>query len=191
MLAGSTGVVAAIALLIGFELVFGGSAGHTRPVAGAIAATAQPGARAVDPRPTHPVSPSPTVSGLPTVPAQPVSTLITGDCLQTYPSPWANGYPVVDCAEPHIAQVLSTGTLPQASGALFPGATAVRDEVNPLCSSTDLLNWDWVAIWNEDVQIDLRYPNTSAQWASGARTYYCFIYTQSRHELTGSAVASH
>ena len=135
--------------------------------------------------------PRPTPTQVATVPARPVDSLTIGDCLQIYPSKWADGYPVVDCAAPHIAQLLSRGVLPQPAGAAFPGTQALDAEVTDLCGADDLMNWDWVAVWNEDVQIDLRYPNTAAQWESGARSYYCFVYTYSRHELTGSAVAVH
>lgn len=134
------------------------------------------------PRPTH--------TEIATLPLQPVDSLKTGDCLQTYPSATAAGYPVISCASPHIAQLLSRGGLPQPAGAPFPGASALDTQVTDLCSAPDLLNWDWVAVWNEDVQVDVRYPSTAAQWASGARSYYCFVYTFSRHELTGSAVAA-
>ncbi len=131
------------------------------------------------PRPT----PTPVVTG----PAQPVDTLQAGDCLQVYPSKTADAYPVVDCASSHIAQVLWRGQLPQPAGASFPGTPSLDTQVSDLCEPH--LNWHWVAVWNEDVQVDLRYPDTSDQWASGSRSYYCFVYTFSRHELTGSAVA--
>jgi hypothetical protein len=118
-----------------------------------------------------------------------VGSIATGACLQVFPSPWANSYPVIDCASPHIAQVLSKGVLPQAGSAPFPGAQALNAQVSDLCSAPGLLNWDWVAVWNEDVQVDLRYPDSATQWSSGERAYYCFVDTYSRHELTGSAVA--
>jgi hypothetical protein len=146
----------------------------------------------VNPRPTPlGVPPRPTHTEVATVPAQPVDSLRSGDCLQTYSSKWAAEYPMVDCAAPHIAQLLSRGVLPQPAGAPFPGTKALDAQVTDLCGAPGILNWDWVAVWNEDVQIDLRYPNTATQWASGARSYYCFVYTFSRHELTGSAVLGH
>lgn len=164
-------------------------AGHARgeaaPTSGAESSqTAPVGSR---PKPLG-LPPRPTPTQVATVPAQPVESLATGDCLQVYPSPWADGYPVVDCAAPHIAQLLSKGVLPEPAGAAFPGTKALETQVTDLCGAPGLLNWDWVAVWNEDVQIDLRYPNTAAQWEAGARSYYCFVYTYSRHELTGSAV---
>ncbi|WP_285116727.1 hypothetical protein [Leifsonia sp. fls2-241-R2A-40a] len=134
------------------------------------------------------VPPRPTPTQVATVPAQPVDTLRIGDCLQLYPSKSAAEYPVVDCSQPHIAQLLYKGTLPQAADAPFPGTETLDAQVLDLCGAPGRLDWNWVAVWNEDVQIDLRYPETAAQWTGGARTYYCFIYTFSRHELTGSAV---
>jgi hypothetical protein len=151
--------------------------------------------------PPRPLDPVPTPLGLPrrptptppvaTVPEQPVGGIATGACLQVFPSPQEAAYPVIDCASPHLAQVLSKGVLPQAGSAPFPGTQALNAQVGDLCSTPGLLNWDWVAVWNEDVQVELRYPNTEAQWASGDRAYECFVDTYSRHELTGTAVATH
>jgi hypothetical protein len=161
---------------------------------GSAHATTPPGE--AEQRHTPPPAPTAAPRGLParpqstlvaTVPSQPIGTLASGACLQTYPSKSADSYPVVDCASPHLAQVLSTGELPQPAGAAFPGADALETQIGDLCQQH--LDWDWVAVWNEDVQIDERYPDTSTAWASGDRTYYCFVYTYSRHELTGSAVA--
>lgn len=133
--------------------------------------------------------PRPSATQVATVPSQPVNSLRIGDCLETYPSQWADGYPVVDCAAPHIAQLVSRGVLPQPAGTPFPGTPALNAQVTDLCTAPGILNWDWVAVWNEDVLTDLRYPNTDAQWAAGARSYYCFVTTFSRHELTGNAMA--
>lgn len=181
---------AVIVLLILSAVAIRNPVGFARVGVASASSTASPPSPPVDPFLPNDPAPSPTASEVPTAPIQPVSTLTTGDCLQTYPSPWESGYPVVDCSAPHIAQVLSTGSLPQPLDAPFPGTTALTDQVDDLCSAPDLLNWNWVAVWNEDVFVDARYPNTNALWASGARTYYCFVYTASRHELTGSAVAA-
>ncbi|MFE4469393.1 septum formation family protein [Leifsonia sp. NPDC056824] len=151
--------------------------------------------------PPHPLDPAPTPLGLPprpthtppvaTVPEQPVGSIATGSCLQVFPSPWANTYPVIDCASPHIAQVISQGALPQAAGAPFPGVQALNTQVGDLCTAPGILDWNWVAVWNEDVQVELRYPNSATQWETGDRAYKCFVDTFSRHELTGTAVAAH
>lgn len=130
--------------------------------------------------------PSPTPSA--TAPLRSVSDLTIGDCLQTYASKDEDAYPVVGCASPHIAQLLSKGELPQGRDTPFPGAATLDTQIGELCQQH--LDWGWVGVWNEDVQLDLRYPDTDARWATGSRTYYCFVYTYSRHELTGSAVAS-
>ncbi|MCI0155409.1 septum formation family protein [Leifsonia shinshuensis] len=163
-------------------------AGHAGP------ATSSPPAGAarpqLDPAPTPlglPARPTPSPAPSATVPSRPLGTLAAGDCLQTYTSKSEAAYPVIDCASPHIAQLLSKGTLPQAAGAAFPGKTALDEQVGDLCEQH--LDWAWVGVWNEDVQVDLRYADTPALWSAGDRSYYCFVYTYSRHELTGSAVA--
>ncbi|WP_345762474.1 hypothetical protein [Diaminobutyricibacter sp. McL0608] len=193
LFAGSTGAVVVVlsvaaAMLLAAGIPAGRAHGHSSP--SPHAASPQIVEPDPDPAPLG-LPPRPTPTMVATVPAQPVDSLKTGDCLQVYPSPWAAGYPVVDCAAPHIAQLLSRGVLSQPAGEPFPGAQALEIQVTDLCSAPGLLNWDWVAVWNEDVQTDLRYPNTAAQWNSGARSYYCFVNTFSRHELTGSAVATH
>ncbi|MEY9953670.1 septum formation family protein [Leifsonia sp. EB34] len=190
ILVGATGA-AALALLTVAAVALGVPASHARVDLTASSAAAPP----------HTPDPGPTPLGLPpratptppvaTVPEQPVAGIPTGACLQVFPSPRENAYPVVDCASPHIAQVLSKGTLPQSPGTPFPGAQALNAQVGDLCTAPGLLDWNWVAVWNEDVQVQLRYPNSEAQWASGDRVYECFVDTYSRHELTGSAVATH
>lgn len=190
ILVGATGA-AALALLTVAAIALGVPASHARADLTASGPAAPP----------HTPDPGPTPLGLPpratptppvaTVPEQPVAGIPTGACLQVFPSPRETAYPVVDCASPHIAQVLSKGTLPQPPGTPFPGTQALNAQVGDLCTAPGLLDWNWVAVWNEDVQVELRYPNAEAQWASGNRAYECFVDTYSRHELTGSAVAAH
>lgn len=146
------------------------------------------------PKPTHPdVAPNPALPGanrggesiVVTAPPRPLTSLQPGDCLQAYPSKSEAAYPVVDCADPHIAQLLSHGVLPGQAGAAYPGSSALNADIVDRCSQE--LNWGWVGVWGEDVQIDVRYPDTAAKWASGERAYYCFVYTYWRHVITGSA----
>jgi len=181
---------AAVALLSMAAFANGRSPGH-----------AQADTTAASSAPPHPLDPAPTPLGLPprpthttpvaTVPEQPVGGIAVGACLQVFPSPSASSCPVIDCGSPHIAQVLSKGVLPQSADAPFPGAQALNAQVGDLCTAPGLLDWDWVAVWNEDVQVELRYPDSATQWTSGDRAYECFVDTYSRHELTGTAVAAH
>ncbi|WP_426623998.1 septum formation family protein [Leifsonia sp. McL0607] len=101
------------------------------------------------------------------MPFRPLGTLTPGDCLQTYTSKSADSYPVIDCGSPHIAQLLSKGELPQSSDAAYPGEEALDTQIGDLCGQH--LDWDWVRVRNEDVQVDLRYADTAASWASGDR----------------------
>lgn len=188
LLVAATAIVGVALLTVGL-LAAGLAPGDARAVSSSAPEQVAPHSPDVESAPTPlglPPRPSPThvVTG----PVVPVESLKPGDCLQTYDSKWADGYPVVDCSAPHIAQLLTKGVLPEPAGASFPGAAALDGQVSDLCEP--FLNWQWVAVWNEDVQLDLRYPDTAEKWATGARSYSCFVYTFSRHELTGSAVAT-
>ncbi len=187
MLVSVTAVVGVFAGVAGFAL--GVPSGHARASTSSTSRDVAPPTPQRNPTPTRlglPARPTPTQTA--TVPSQPVDALAAGDCLQTYSSKSADAYPVVDCGSPHLAQMLSKGELPQSSGVAYPGEQALNAQIDDLCEQH--LNWDWVRVWNEDVQVDLRYPDTATLWASGNRIYYCFVYTYSRHELTGSAVAT-
>jgi hypothetical protein len=186
LLIGITAVVAVALLVVGVTTVLP-LAGFVRDAAAATSAPGAPAAPRWEPGPTPlGLPPRPTATHVATAPEQSLASLSPGACLQTYDSKWADAYPVVDCSAPHIAQLLATGDLPQGPGAAFPGTDALDAQVTDLCSPH--LDWHWVAIWGEDVFTDLRYPNTAARWATGDRTYYCFVFTYSRHELTGSAL---
>jgi len=188
LLVAATTVVGAVLLTVGV-LAAGLPVGDARAVSSSALQQASPQPRDTEPPPTPlGLPPRPTPTHVLTGPAVPVDSLTSGDCLQAYDSKWADGYPVVDCSAPHIAQLLTKGVLPEPATASFPGTAALDSQVSDLCEPS--LDWHWVAIWNEDVQLDLRYPDTSEKWATGARSYYCFVYTFSRHELTGSAVAT-
>lgn len=162
------------------------------PTGHADSATAPADAPAIprgEPRPTPlGLPPRPTPTFVATVPSQPIDTVPPGSCLQLYPSKEAAAYPVIDCASPHLAQLLTKGVLPQPAGSPFPGTAALDAQVTDLCEAPGLLDWHWVAVWGEDVMVDLRYPETAERWEAGDRSYYCFVYTFSRHELTGSAM---
>lgn len=182
-------VTAAVVLALAGAAVFAPAPTSSHAPASAALPPSQDAAPLLDVAPTPLGLPPRSTSAPPpaTVPFRAVGTLTPGDCLQTYPSKTADAYPVIDCGLPHIAQLLSKGELPQPRGAAFPGKDALDAQVGDLCEQH--LDWEWVAVWNEDVQVDLRYADTISAWASGDRSYYCFVYTYSRHELTGSAVA--
>ena len=189
IVAASTVVVMAVLAVVGVLTIGAATASLT---AGATASP-QSGSGRVSrvPPPPAPLGlrPRPTQTPItPAGPAVPVAALHPGDCLQLYPSKWADGYPVVDCASPHLAQLIAAGTLPQPAGAPYPGDAALNAQVTDLCEAPGLLDWHWVAVWGEDVMVDLRYPDSEAKWAAGMRSYDCFVYTYSRHQITGSAM---
>src|SRR5690606_16517612 len=64
-------------------------------------------------------SPSPSATTLPAGPVEPGvwawDELLGGECLAEYDDPWAEEFTVVDCAEPHPAQLVFRGTFPPSA----------------------------------------------------------------------------
>ena len=178
----ATTAAAALGMLAVSVLTLTAPGDHARPAAAsATPATTHPDTA---PRPTHPdIAPIPAQPGanrggetiVVTAPLRPLASLRPGDCLQGYASKSEAAYPVVDCTDPHIAQLLSHGVLSQPTGTAYPGSSTLNADIVQRCSQE--LNWSWVGVWGEDVQIDVRYPDTAAKWESGDRSYYCFVYT--------------
>lgn len=146
---------------------------------------------------TPSASPSPSPSPSPTVePVGPVAVgvwawdeLRGGECLDPYTDPWAEEFTVVDCANPHPAQMAVRGTFaPSAEGVTtdpYPGAEALQGQLALLCTAPGVLDLA-VAGQYPDVQFQGTYPATAEQWDEGNRYYYCFVSRSSGEPLTGS-----
>ncbi|MFT4030133.1 MAG: septum formation family protein [Protaetiibacter sp.] len=152
-----------------------------------------------DPTPTPSVTPSPTPSPTPTVlPVGPVAPgvwawdeLLGGECLDPFVDPWAEEFTVVDCANPHPAQLVYRGTFPAAEGDTdpsddaFPGTQALQGQLSLLCTASGVVDLAAAGQY-ADVQLQGSYPATQEQWDAGDRTYYCFASRASGEPLTGS-----
>jgi hypothetical protein len=152
---------------------------------------------AAAPLPTGSASPSPSPSpSATTLPAGPVEPgvwawdeLLGGECLEEYDDPWAEEFTVVDCAEPHPAQMVYRGAVaPSAEGVTddpFPGTAALQGQLALLCSAPGVIDLAAAGQYT-DVQFQGSYPATQEQWDAGDRTYYCFVSRSSGEPLTGS-----
>ncbi|MGN6271851.1 MAG: septum formation family protein [Protaetiibacter sp.] len=142
-------------------------------------------------------SPSPSPSASPTtLPVGPVEPgvwawdeLLGGECLADYDDPWAEEFTVVDCAEPHPAQLVYRGAFPPSAEGVtddpFPGTEALQGQLALLCSAPGVLDLAAAGQFT-DVQFQGSYPATSEQWDAGDRSYYCFVSRSSGEPLTGS-----
>ncbi len=146
-------------------------------------------------------SPSPTPSPTPTVdPIGPVEPgvwawdeLLGGECLDPYADPWAEEFTVVDCANPHPAQMVVRGTFPASAEGVtddpYPGAEALQGQLSLLCTAPGVLDLA-VAGQYPDVQFQGTYPANAEQWDAGDRHYYCFVSRSSGEPLTGSVAVA-
>jgi hypothetical protein len=124
-------------------------------------------------------------TGLASPGVHPYTALMGGECLKPFTSAWATNYTVVDCSAQHTAQLIFKGTLPDSSSASYPDGASFKSEITPLCSAPTALNYT-AAKAITDLQVSFSYPPTAADWASGDRTYYCFVSRSASGVLTGS-----
>jgi hypothetical protein len=138
-------------------------------------------------------SPSPSATTLPVGPVEPGvwawDELLGGECLDDYDDPWAEEFTVVDCADPHPAQLVYRGTFPPSAEGVtddpFPGTEALQGQLTLLCAAPGVLDLAAAGQFT-DVQFAGSYPATSAQWDAGDRSYFCFVNRSSGEPLTGS-----
>lgn len=138
-------------------------------------------------------NPSPSATTRPAGPVEPGvwawDELLGGECLAEYDDPWAEEFTVVDCAEPHPAQLVFRDTFPPSAEGVtddpFPGTEALHGQLTLLCSAPGVLDLAAAGQYT-DVQFEGSYPATSSQWDAGDRSYYCFVNRSSGDPLTGS-----
>jgi len=150
-----------------------------------------------DPSPSasHAATPKPTPA--PTVlPPGPVAVgthrwdqLLGGECLGSYPGPWARSFTVVDCAAAHPAQMVYRGRFPDPTTPGYPGQAALQAQMSVLCSAPGVIDLAAASQYT-DAQIEASYPVTAEQWDRGDHWYYCFVSRSSKQPLTGSVAVA-
>ena len=146
---------------------------------------------------SHSAAPRSTPTPVPTVlPPGPVAAgshrwdqLLGGECLGSYPGPWAERYTVVDCAAPHPAQMVFRGRFPDPATPGYPGAAALQSQMSILCSQPGVIDLNAASQYT-DAQIEASYPVTAKQWDAGDHWYYCFVSRSSKEPLTGSVAVA-
>ncbi len=139
--------------------------------------------------PTPTPTPKPTVIAKPGAP-QPAgvskwSTLGGGECIQPFTTPWAETFTIVDCGTPHAAQMVYTNLFSADPAAPYPGASALANQINLLCTKPGVINLQAASAY-PDLQLQGTYPATPQQWADGLRSYYCFASRSAGQPITGS-----
>ena len=111
--------------------------------------------------------------------------LLGGECLGSFESAWQDRYTVVDCSEPHPAQMVYTGVFADAADVVFPGTEELQKRVNLLCSAPTVIDYAATA-GASDIQITASFAANDADWAAGNRTYYCFVNRSGGADFTTS-----
>ncbi|MBX3067121.1 MAG: hypothetical protein KF844_00535 [Cryobacterium sp.] len=139
--------------------------------------------------PTATPNPTPTVKPIgPVAPGEyRWDELLGGECIDPYNGPWVDKYTVVDCAQPHAAQLTTVGEFGNNGNPLdpFPGLTALQSQIGILCTSSAVIDYAAAAAYS-DIQFEASYPVDAAQWVKGDHNYYCFVSRSSEGALTGS-----
>lgn len=111
------------------------------------------------------------------------SLLRGGECIEPWVSPWESEFTVVDCAEPHAAQLVLRSPIADAPEE-YPGAEAIAAPLALQCSSPQVIDYALAAEY-DDIQIQTAYPVTAEEWADGYRDFFCFISRSSGEPLAG------
>ena len=124
--------------------------------------------------------------------------LLGGECLDPYTDAWQTQYTVVDCDEPHAAQLVYRGSYqpepeesddetPATAEPLvpFPGVEELQAGIDELCAAQGVVNLEGL---NNllDVTMQGSYPATAEQWEKDP-SYRCFVTRTSGEPLEGSA----
>ncbi|WP_378148526.1 septum formation family protein [Cnuibacter sp. UC19_7] len=140
------------------------------------------------PTPTAPeAAPQPTVQAPPGT--HPWTDLAGGECLDPFTSPWAEELTVVDCAQPHAAQLVGRPVISSDPAASYPGEAAITAGLGLACTAPEVLSLDAAAPY-PDLTWQASYPVTEEQWAAGLRAASCFVTRGSGEPITGSLAAA-
>ncbi|MES2093235.1 MAG: hypothetical protein V4531_05415 [Actinomycetota bacterium] len=117
------------------------------------------------------------------------SDLRGGECIDTFTSPFAQKFTVVDCASPHPAQLVMRGTFPGEVTAAWPGLDALQSQANQLCTAPGVMDLTTAGAYN-DIQLQPSYAAATDEWTGGQRDYFCFVTRSSGGPITGSVAGA-
>ena len=111
--------------------------------------------------------------------------LLGGECLAPFESAWQDEYTVVDCTQPHPAQLLHRGVLEDAADSAYPGVDALQARIVPLCTAPQII--DYAATGGAtDIQISASFPADEQDWTDGNRAFFCFASRTDGAEFASS-----
>jgi hypothetical protein len=174
-------VLALVALFVLSRSLFAGTPQPTEAPAAAVATRTVTAAPAELPREAL-VGPLPAGT-------HPWSDLLGGECFSAFENAWQQDYEVVDCGEPHVAQLASVGALDADPAAAYPGSDALQSQMSVLCTGAGALDLAAASTY-PDAQFTASWPATDAEWAAGVRSYWCFVDRAGGEAMTTSVAPS-
>ena len=111
--------------------------------------------------------------------------LLGGECIAPFTSPWEDTFTVVDCTQPHPAQLVLKGTFPATDDPAYPGVDALQALAASLCAVPTVIDYAAAASAN-DIQVLSSFAADEADWTAGNRTFYCFVSRTGGAEFTTS-----
>ncbi len=135
-------------------------------------------------------TPTPTPTEVPLGPVEPGEyqwdALLGGECLKPYDGPWENKYTVVDCEEPHAAQLVMRAKFAPVDGVTaYPGVEALQSQVNLLCTSPAGVDYGKANAYT-DLQFEASYALSEQDWNDGNQFYNCYLSRSAGGEITGT-----
>jgi HAE1 family hydrophobic/amphiphilic exporter-1 len=143
--------------------------------------------------PSVPSATTPTIPTLPTIEVNPRDPgvwswdeLNGGECIAPYTDANQDSYTVVECSDPHTAQLVRVGDLRTDAGIpVYPGDSAVGPVATGECFATGIIKASAYATY-PTLLSDVRYPTSQTQWNKGDTFYYCFARNLDLSSITGS-----
>ena len=109
--------------------------------------------------------------------------LLGTECVEPWGSAWDQEFTVVDCGEPHAAQLVYRGTFEDSALAAYPGVDELQSRMNLLCASRDNIDYS-AAKKYDDIQLSASFAASESDWVEGNHDYFCFVSRSSGEQLT-------
>ena len=100
--------------------------------------------------------------------------LAAGQCFTSYASAWQDEFTLVDCTQPHAAELYAiTQATVVANETVYPGEDRMADEAMRACQAAGVLPHE-AAASIPDLRVEAAFALTQAEWDAGVRSYWCF-----------------
>ncbi|TAL46086.1 MAG: hypothetical protein EPN91_00900 [Salinibacterium sp.] len=111
--------------------------------------------------------------------------LLGGECLASFESAWQASYQVVDCTQPHAAQMVFRGTFDYLPDVPYPGTQELLSKANLACSASTVIDYAAANVY-KDVQVSASFAADQSEWDDGNHSFLCYVSRSSGETFTTS-----